>query len=116
MGINSAIWSKNGIDNIKRAIRKEPLTVLAGTLTSSAGVIWSLRFNNKSGESKSVKSSVGPMGILERAFLIQKTNIIGRAAKPIKIQPRESLRISRVKPPIIRISARMMLRIMTGFW
>ncbi len=81
-----------------RAMRKTPLGVLGRILIRSVGVVWSVRFRRRLSERRSVRLSVFPMGTEFRAFLTQKTNMMGQAVKPIKIQPIDSCMTRRARP------------------
>ena len=81
---------------------------------SSTGVMWSLRSRSRSGERRSVKSSDLPRGMVSRAFLIQKISISGRGVKPMRIQPIEILKKSSALPPMRKMRARIMLRMITA--
>ena len=93
------IWLKKGIGKSKRAIIKAPLLVLGRILVRSAGVVLLDNNKSKSSEIRSVKLLVLPIGVSERAFLIQKMSIAGQVEKPIKAQPRLILKYSNVMPP-----------------
>lgn len=102
-----------GSGKVNLANRNAPLRVLGRSLTRSDGVRLAERRFSKFSESKSVKSSVGPMGIERRAFLIQKINMSGSTEQPIRIQPKGYLSTRKVMPPEIRTVAAVMRRART---
>ena len=104
---------RTGKGRVKRTKRKAPLRDLGRRVIRSAGVRSGERRLRRFSERRSVKSSVGPMGIVRRAFLIQKMNMRGRAAKPTNIQPMEYLRKRKVMPPNIKKVAVAMRRART---
>ena len=79
----------------------------------SAGVMSGVNNRRRFSEIRSVKASVFPIAMLERAFLTQKMSINGMTERPIKIQPMECLITSRAMPPASRERKRMNSRART---
>ena len=73
-----------------------------------------LRRRSRSGERRSVKSSVLPRGMVSRAFLIQKISMRGRVEKPRKVQPIASLKKRRVRPPMKSRAKMTKFKVMTA--
>ena len=91
--------AKNGTGRLSLAMKKMPLLVLGRTWTRSAGVVLGDSSKSKSSERMSVKVPEVPMGMSERAFLIQKRSMAGRAEKPMRVQPMDDRMSRSVMPP-----------------
>ncbi len=113
-GRKLTISLKKGMGRLKRAIMKAPLLVFDKILVRSVGVVLSESSRSKSSEIISVKSSDLPIGMSDKAFLIQKINMAGQAERPINVQPMVSLKNNNAIPPKSRAMKMIRERAKTG--